>query len=96
MDLNVILEFIGALGILVPFALFQLGRMSQHHVAYLIANAFGAALLTVVAYITAQWGFVILQGVWAVAALVGILRWLHARQHPEPTPPDGGGSSSTD
>lgn len=79
MDLIVILEFAGALGILVPFALFQLGRVSQHGVVYLIANGAGATLLTVVAYLGDQWGFVILQGVWALAAFLGILRWWRRR-----------------
>lgn len=75
MDPIVILEFAGALGILVPFALFQLRRVSQHGLGYLIANGAGATLLTVVAYLGGQWGFVILQGVWALAAFLGILRW---------------------
>lgn len=82
MEPDVILEFVGALGILVPFALFQLGRMSQHGFVYLVANAVGATVLTVVAYLGDQWGFVILQGVWALAALFGIVRRLRRRRRP--------------
>jgi hypothetical protein len=82
MSLDVVLEFVGALGILVPFALFQLGRMSQHGLWYLAANAFGSVVLTVVAWLTSQWGFLILQGVWALAAFFGIVRWLRGRRQP--------------
>lgn len=83
MKLDVVLEFVGAVGILVPFALFQLGRISQHSLWYLLANAFGAVVLTGVAGLTSQWGFVILQGVWALAATVGIIRWARQRDQPE-------------
>lgn len=74
MDVNLLLQFIGALGILIPFALFQLGSLSQHGYTYLGLNLVGAAILTVVAVLDGQWGFVILQGVWAMAAAWGIGR----------------------
>ena len=68
------LQFVGALGILVPFALFQAGRVSQHAWGYLATNLVGSTVLTVVAWIDAQWGFVILQGVWSLAAALGLAR----------------------
>jgi len=68
------LQFVGAMGILVPFAMFQAGRMSQHGYAYLALNLLGSAILTAVAYLDGQWGFVILQAVWALVAAIGILR----------------------
>jgi hypothetical protein len=70
----VALQFAGALGILVPFALFQLGLLSQHAAGYLLLNLAGAGLLTALALVERQWGFVVLQGVWALAALAGLLR----------------------
>lgn len=85
MSLAVFVEFVGSIGILVPFALFQLGRMSQHGLWYLITNAAGSVLLTIVAALTGQWGFVILQGVWALAACYGIIRW-RPQQTPPPSP----------
>ncbi len=68
------LQFVGALGILVPFALFQKGVLSQHAYAYLALNVAGSGVLTAVAYFDRQWGFVILQGVWTVASAVSIGR----------------------
>lgn len=68
------MQFVGALGILVPFALMQFGRTTAHSCLYLSLNLAGSVILTWLALIESQWGFVILQGVWAFAALVGLLR----------------------
>jgi hypothetical protein len=80
---NLVLQFVGALGILLPFVLFQLGRMSQHAYPYLVCNVVGSAVLTVVAYLDGQWGFVIVQAVWTLAAAVGIARRLTWRTRGE-------------
>jgi acyl dehydratase len=68
------LQFVGALGILLPFALLQFRLTTTHSWLYLSGNFAGAAILTWLAFIEFQWGFVILQGVWTLAALVGIVR----------------------
>lgn len=68
------LEFIGAIIILVPFALLQARRTSAHAPAYLIANVVGSIILVGVAWVEGQWGFVLLQTVWAVAAAWGLVR----------------------
>jgi hypothetical protein len=81
-------EFVGALGILIPFALLQFGRMSQHAYLYLLLNLIGSGILTVVAILQQQWGFVILQGVWAVAAAWGLVRRSRtSRSSPETADP---------
>ncbi|UIJ33757.1 hypothetical protein [Allobranchiibius sp. GilTou73] len=55
--MDLALQFIGAIGILLPFALLQIGRLSQHSYAYLALNLDGSAVLTTVAYLDGQWGF---------------------------------------
>jgi hypothetical protein len=72
--MEIVLQFVGALGILVPFALLQFRWTTTHSWLYLSGNFAGAAILTWLALIESQWGFVILQGVWALAALVGLAR----------------------
>lgn len=74
------LEFAGALGILVPFALFQLGHTSQHAHLYLWLNLVGSGLLTAVAWVHQQWGFTLLQGVWTLVTAWSIVKRL-VRQH---------------
>jgi hypothetical protein len=68
------LQFVGALGILLPFALMQSRRTTAHSWLYLSLNFTGAATLTGLALTESQWGFVLLQGVWALAAVLGIVR----------------------
>jgi hypothetical protein len=68
------LQFIGALGILVPFALYQAGRLSQHSVAYLALNLAGSGILTGIALVDEQWGFVIIQAAWTIAAAWSLAR----------------------
>lgn len=72
--MELILQFAGALGILVPFALMQFRRTTAHSWTYLVLNFTGAAILTWLALVESQWGFVLLQGVWAVTALIGLVR----------------------
>jgi hypothetical protein len=74
------LQFLGALGILVPFALFQAGKVSQHGYLYLTLNFAGAGILTALAVLDRQWGFVILQGAWTLVALVGMVRHRGSRR----------------
>ena len=67
------LQFVGALGILVPFAMVQFRRTTAHSWLYLALNLVGSVILTWLALIESQWGFVLLQGVWGLAALVGLV-----------------------
>ncbi len=69
-----ILEFIGAIVILVPFALVLTDRLSSHAAPYLWMNMIGSVILTYVAWDEHQWGFVLIQVVWAIAAAWGLSR----------------------
>ena len=70
---------VGALLILAPFAAVQLGRMRTETWAYQLLNMSGAAVLTVVAALERQYGFLLLEGVWALMSLVGLHRLWTAR-----------------
>lgn len=76
----VMIQFVGAITMLVPFALLQLRRTTTHSWLYLWLNFIGAIILAGAAWASAQWGFVILEGVWGLAALVGIASRLMARR----------------
>lgn len=61
--MNLAIQFIGAIAILLAFALMLLGRMGREDWAYLLLNLAGGVSLTFDAWLGRQWGFVLLQGV---------------------------------
>lgn len=72
-------EFIqvgGALLVLAAFTLAQARRINTQAGTYLLLNAVGASVLAVEAYLDAQWGFLLLEGVWAAIAAWGLSRSL--------------------
>jgi hypothetical protein len=60
------IQILGALLVLAAFVLAQVGVVDQRSYGYLIANLVGAAVLTVDAYRHEQWGFLLLEAVWAL------------------------------
>jgi membrane-bound ClpP family serine protease len=71
--IELVLEVMGAILILIAFALAQFRGLDRHGAVYLVLNLVGAALLTVSAATHRQWGFLLLQGVWGLVALWGLL-----------------------
>ena len=67
------LQVVGALLILVAFAAAQLGRLDQRSYLYLLLNLVGSAILAYLALETQQWGFVLLETVWALVSLLGLI-----------------------
>jgi hypothetical protein len=68
-----IISILGALAILGAFAANQLGWITPSQFSYTLANFVGAAILTVVAIVDQQIGFVLLQGAWTLVSLVGMV-----------------------
>jgi hypothetical protein len=64
----------GALLILAAYAGHQFGLIDRTHPAYSWMNLIGALVLTVIAYRAGQWGFVLLEGVWAVVSVPSLIR----------------------
>jgi hypothetical protein len=64
---------VGALLILAGFILSQRNLLDADSYLYLILNLTGAAILAVLAFQSQRWGFVLLEGVWALVALAGLI-----------------------
>lgn len=64
-------SILGALGVLGAFAADQFGWVDPGRLSYALANFIGAAILTSVAVIEGQVGFILLQGAWSLISLWG-------------------------
>jgi hypothetical protein len=69
-----LVQIVGAMLILVAFAAAQFNLVDQHARSYLVLNFLGSVILTVLAWRERQWGFLLLESVWAVVSLWGLLR----------------------
>ena len=71
-----VISLIGSMVILAAFAAGQFNRLEQTSVLYIVMNLVGSAVLTVVAVIERQWGFLLLEGVWALISLWSLVKVL--------------------
>jgi len=69
-----VVQIVGAMLILVAFAGIQFGRMDPLNRSYLWLNLLGSFVLFVLAYLDSQWGFVLLEGVWAIVSAWGLVQ----------------------
>jgi hypothetical protein len=70
------ISLVGSLMILTAFGATQFNRMTSSSMTYLLLNFAGSLILTVVAVVERQWGFLLLEGVWALVSLWSIVRLL--------------------
>jgi hypothetical protein len=74
-----LLQIIGALLVLAGFGAAQFGRLTTTSVTYLTVNLVGSALLAGLALDGHEWGFLLLEGVWAIVSAIGLIRLRLAR-----------------
>ena len=69
-----VVQVIGALMILVAYAAAQTGRWSTDNWIYLWLNFWGSLILAVLAAAGENWGFLLLEGVWAIVTAGSLLK----------------------
>ena len=74
MEPTMIGAYAGMFMVLAAFATETRGLISSRSITYLILMAIGEALLTVRAYVTGEWPFAVLGGIWAVFAIYSIIQ----------------------
>jgi hypothetical protein len=68
-----LIQLSGAALILAAFVGAQIGWLNQKSRLYLLVNAVGSAALAINAGCFGQWGFLLLEGSWAIVSLIGLL-----------------------
>ena len=69
-----IISFIGAILILAAFGALQLNRLATDTITFQVLNLFGGIFLCITAMALRQYGFILVEGLWAVLSVVGLWR----------------------
>ena len=77
-----VIQIAGALMILVAYGAAQTGRWSPEALPYLWLNLVGSLILAVLAFLTENWGFFLLETVWAIVTTWSLVK----RRQPDQAP----------
>ncbi|MFN8534336.1 MAG: hypothetical protein U0556_12425 [Dehalococcoidia bacterium] len=75
-----IFQLAGALLILVAFVGAQTGRLAVRSLRSILLNLVGSAVLAIVALIGSNWGFFLLETVWAGVSAGSLIQMLRGRR----------------
>ncbi len=75
-----LVQIVGALLILAAFAGTQFGQLGQSSLTYLWLNLVGSVVLAGLAYYEEQWGFLLLEFVWALVSAWSLSQVLRGRE----------------
>lgn len=70
--MNQCVQLVGSLAILTGFGLNQRGILAETSRTYLLLNLAGSSILACQTLRGPQWGFLLLEGVWAVVSAIGL------------------------
>jgi hypothetical protein len=74
-----IVALLGSLAVLAAYGASQTRRLSTASLPYILLNLSVSGALAIVAIIERQWGFLLLEGVWALVSLWSFLQHMRGR-----------------
>jgi len=74
-----ITSLLGAVMQLLAYALMQLGRLPSQSYPYQWANVIGSLMMTIVATLNHEYGFILMEGVWFLTSAYGLLKLMRAQ-----------------
>ena len=77
--MGIVIQIVGSLLVLAGFALAQFGVLDLRSRLYLVLNTVGSGILAGDAILERQWGFLLLEGVWAIVSAVGLVMVLRGK-----------------
>jgi hypothetical protein len=77
-----VIQVVGALLILAGFVFAQFRVLRVESMLYLVLNFLGSAILAWLAWDDRQWGFLLLESVWAIVSAWGIIQLMRGREVP--------------
>lgn len=75
-----LLGLVGAVLVLLAYVGLQRGVLRQESLAYGVLNLVGASCLAWIAIVDRRWGFILLEGTWALISIPGVVAALRRRR----------------
>ena len=79
-----VISVLGALAVLAAYAANQFRWIGPSNLSYTLLNLIGAGVLSAVAILERQWGFLLLEGVWTLVSLLALIKLLSHNRASEP------------
>jgi hypothetical protein len=67
-------SLLGAVMQLLAYALLQLGLLPRESYPYQVANVVGSLLMTIVAMLNHEYGFILMEAVWCLTSAYGLIK----------------------
>ena len=79
-----VISVLGALAVLAAYAANQFRWIGPSNLSYTLLNLIGAGVLSAIAVVEQQWGFLLLEGVWTLVSLFALIKLLRNNRASEP------------